>query len=161
MTTKEVNRASLDKALSTLSCGYFINGNTGVGKTFLVKKHLGESPRSINRINDACDEKGNYSPDSLWKKEQVLIMSQPRYVIDDLGNEDDRYTKILSRIIEDRHTAYHKTDGKWKTIITTNLTLEELARRYGAGTLRRIAEMCVCFTLIDTCMTKDKDVYIP
>jgi len=55
-------------------------------------------------------------------------------ILDDLGVEPEVGAPVLA------HVLHHRYDSARPTIVTTGLTVEQIAKRYGAGVARRLVE---------------------
>ncbi len=55
-------------------------------------------------------------------------------ILDDLGVEPEVGAPAIA------HVLHHRYDGERPTIVTTGLTVEQLAKHYGAGVARRLLE---------------------
>jgi DNA replication protein DnaC len=55
-------------------------------------------------------------------------------ILDDIGVEPEIGAPAVA------HVLHHRYDGERPTIVTTGLTVEQLAKRYGAGVARRLLE---------------------
>jgi DNA replication protein DnaC len=73
----------------------------------------------------------------LGEGEAALVrraMAAELAVLDDLGVELDAGAPVVA------HVLHHRYDRERPTIATTGLTVEQLAKRYGAGVARRLVE---------------------
>lgn len=131
-------------------------GNTGTGKTHLaaaISNHViddkhhpvmfGTYIEYLDRIrSEFCDntEHAKYEMKSL-----------PLLVIDDLGKEKQTAwsDQTLFEIINYRY------EHRLPVLITTNLSPDELARRYDKAVISRLHEMCIYVSMIG----KDHRVY--
>lgn len=73
--------------------------------------------------------------------EVVVAMRNPLVLIDDLGSERDTANNAIPDVIQERHAESLPT---W---VTTGLSPEECAKRYGGGTTRRLFEMATVIKL--------------
>jgi len=147
----KTNREGAKEYLASTSNGTIIIGDTGVGKTTLVKHYERMVSATIlsmefqsegiegvkNRINNQIHLQGNV------------------VVIDDLGAEEDvkhfgnglcpiRYT------VQAIYDINQRTSQNTKLIFTTNLNKEELTVKYGLRVVERIWEMCDRLVINDT-----------
>ena len=113
-----------------------LSGDPGVGKTFLMRCLHG-------RLRTAAEIAG-YGLAQLW----MFYSWTDAYdiVIDDLGaepmvSEYGAKEDVLKAVIA------HREPLKFRTHITTNLTAEQIAKRYGDRTLSRLIGMCRAFKL--------------
>jgi ATPase subunit of ABC transporter with duplicated ATPase domains len=132
--------------------GYSIllTGETGVGKTFLMRCLCG----SVRPADDIASwglawTHGFYS----WTDELDIV-------IDDLGSErtvaeygakDEVLKAVIAHRLDGQTARHRKGDINparvGRTHITTNLTAEQIAERYGDRTLSRITGMCKSFRI--------------
>ena len=123
-----------------------ISGNTGTGKSVgavwalktLMYKQCGD-PLDEDRWGSYLSRIQNHiawvMPIELTFKEYGMrdkALNARYLVIDDLGTEDTRFAKNVSYVISRRH------DREQTTIITTNLTMEELKSLYGERAYDRL-----------------------
>jgi len=113
--------------------GVLLTGQTGVGKTFFM--------RSMGRRLYTAAEIADYGLSQLHKFFEWTDGHE--IVIDDLGTEatvaeygakDDLMKSVIAHRCERQRGVTH---------VTTNLTAEEIAERYGDRTLSRLLGMCV------------------
>lgn len=128
-------------------------GGTGLGKTFLataVAKAVSEKGFSvayegaISLFNKL--ERAKFSPTEENRREAEALVSADLLVIDDLGTEmaGAFVTSALYGLLEDRLRL-----GK-SMVITTNLTVEEFARRYSAQIASRLYGEFTRLTFVGT-----------
>jgi len=116
-------------------------GNTGLGKTFLsacIANQVAEkgfsvayetAPRLFSKL-----EKDRFSPDEQTKAQMDSLNSCDLLIIDDLGTElpGNFVTAALYNLVNDRLLS-----GK-SMIVSTNLNVEEIARRYSPQIASRL-----------------------
>lgn len=125
---------------------FFLWGNYGTGKTGMavgILKNRVEAyceaaffvtvPRLLEMIRASYDKHDSPHEEALRRARTTSLL-----VLDDLGAErpTDWVQEQLYLIINERH------DNRLDTVITSNLTLDQLADRIGERTIWRIAEMC-------------------
>ena len=123
---------------------WFIHGAVGVGKTCLavgyayemVQAHLTPTrfitlPAMMSEIRSCYDDGGPSEREVLryYKEAELLI-------VDDMGAEHTSSSNWLYQILGDRH------DQLRPTVMTSNLSISELAGIYGERITSRINEMC-------------------
>lgn len=136
--------------------GFFITGDRGVGKTHLAVALLKDSIKDVRELNDFVTP---ISRSSLFVSVPELLMelrwsysgqgeaergvlvrytSADTLVLDDLGAEkaSEWVLQMLYIIIDRRYRDFKKT------IITSNLSLDEISERLGDRIASRIAGMC-------------------
>ena len=122
-----------------------LRGNIGVGKTTLglsVRRVLAEHGTSTEEI-DAISIAEVYQED---KAEYQRLLKVKSLLIDDIGTEPSMVkqfgneTSPMAMMITERY-RYRERLGL-TTIITTNLSVEELTERYGARVVDRLRELC-------------------
>ena len=145
-------KASLQGDIRSL----FLSGANGVGKTYKAAGILCHWIESLNYkqlLN--CSEAGNYPvfitvPELLMKIRNCFSLQQceesvvekysrcPVLVLDDLGVEKttEWVLQTLYIILNNRYSNY------MQTIITSNLTIEEIGDKLGDRIASRIAGMC-------------------
>ncbi len=118
-------------------------GNTGLGKTFLANAIANEAIKNGKTVvyqtapilmDKIMDYRFSYDKTSNEKEQYNKIFEVDLLIIDDLGTEtmtNNKFTELF-KIINTR-----LLDGK-KILISTNLTLNELYKRYEERVLSRI-----------------------
>lgn len=139
--------------------GLLLSGNTGTGKTEFVKKCLPELvfyPKANHPDRKFFIAKAFVN---AWKRHDGIIDSDYwgtllgsansadsyHFMIDDLGQEPTGHafgvvSEVMDEIICQRYLDWEKTGTI--TIITTNLSVENLRKRYGDRTFDRLKAMC-------------------
>jgi DNA replication protein DnaC len=129
--------------IRTTRKGAYIWGPVGTGKTyaaFAILKQLGEmglrarfhtAPELMDLLRDDFDHKDSYNLERLLENRGVLI-------VDDLGTEkaSDWVAETLHKIVDKRYREV------LPMIITSNLSLDQLAERIGDRIPSRLSEMC-------------------
>lgn len=143
---KEIYKACLDFTgnFDETSSGLLFTGPTGIGKTFLsscIAKELLDKGKTVYyqtafRIFDMLEDYQFNKSNAVDKNDLDIIFSADLLIIDDLGTEFmNSYTKSeLFNIINSRLL------GNKKTIISTNLNLNELQNMYSERVASRIVE---------------------
>ena len=116
-------------------------GNTGLGKTFLsacvaraaADKGYSVAYESASHLMGKL-EKNRFNPDDQNREDVQKIMGCDLLIVDDLGTElpGNFVTAALYTLVNDRLLA-----GK-PMVISTNLNVEEIARRYSAQIASRL-----------------------
>lgn len=129
--------------------GLLLHGTTGVGKTHLAYSigdalsKKGQWPYFTNWVDFLAKIKASWNDERLSEtaiKEPLL--TKRVVIIDDLGaeliakNEQNWVTERLYEIINAR------LDKQLPTIVTSNLNLDALGKRYSERTSSRLADMC-------------------
>lgn len=158
--------------------GLYLTGKAGTGKTHLavaLLKHeamtppeimfnadsghftlaLHSKPRFISVPDLLMSIRTSFKPDSTVREHDVILpyLTSDMIVMDDLGAEktSDWSIQTLYTVFDQRYREMKKT------IITSNLSLDEIASRIGDRIASRIAGMCRVFTLTG----KDRRISMP
>lgn len=124
--------------------GLFIYGNSGVGKTYFCHA-LANAKNDIHVSNfiDLLSEFRDWIKKGFYSEKIDELCKENYLVIDDMGAE-----KITEFVFEFVYTIINKRyENMKRTVITTNLSLDDFQERYGDRILSRIAEMCVMIEL--------------
>jgi hypothetical protein len=133
----------------SLSKGICLSGNTGTGKTTLMKI-FNEGPQGLFKIintNTVSDKYQSYGTDSLWKNYMGyddLRSAQYKFIFDDLGAERTSVQNMgnplnpMERIIL---WKYEHEDPFVNTHFTTNLSGSQIEALYGTRVRSRLKEM--------------------
>ena len=124
------------------SSGHLLfNGGTGLGKTFLsacIARAVADRGYSVvyetaNRLFSKL-EQAKFSPNEENRREAAQIQSCDLLILDDLGTEmpSQFVTASLYSLLSDR-----LLDGK-SMVISTNLNVEEISRRYNPQIASRL-----------------------
>ena len=134
-----INEPSLDK-------GLLIIGNTGVGKT-LIMEALKECNMLLNRFDNSY--KFTTSNNIVRRYDRVGQVGiehffNDSWYIDDIGAEDEggyfgKKMEVMKLLIEEREKLFTSTGIK--THASSNLTTEEIRKRYGARISDRLYKM--------------------
>jgi DNA replication protein DnaC len=148
------NREGAKEHLANTKNGTIIIGDTGIGKTTLVRQ---------DRMVSASILAMEFQANGL-EAVKSLINSQIDYqgrtvIIDDLGLEDDvkhfgNGLDPIAYIVQAIYDINQIADQKIKLIFTTNLGKKELTIKYGIRVVERIWEMCDRLKLDDTNLRK-------
>lgn len=139
----DVARSRAAKALDARAL--IAEGPAGSGKSTLVCAMLGARARRLigegrrwhgAMFVSAIDLGRSRSVSRLGEEPEIVLdaMRAKVLVIDDLGAESPRDSEPIVQVIHARH------DAEAPTWITTGITAEEIATRYGGGIARRIYE---------------------
>jgi DNA replication protein DnaC len=115
-------------------------GTAGAGKTSLAVAFANAWARASARpavFVTAADLGLARQQHGLGEGEASLVrqaMGADLAILDDLGVEADAGAPVVA------HVLHHRYDRERPTIATTGLTVEQLAKRYGAGVARRLVE---------------------
>ena len=161
---------ALMSRMSTRSCrrGWILSGKTGCGKTTAAEWCRWAANKGRPRqewvqmrnvldiyddIYDVMQREGHMSEDKMeaygLTRGDCLHEHSLDLIIDDLGAEPRMAVHYgqrscpLQEMLMRRYVAYPQA----KTYITTNLTMDEIAREYGERVRSRLEEMCDVITL--------------
>ena len=161
---------ALMSRMSTRSCrrGWILSGKTGCGKTTAAEWCRWAANKGRPRqewvqmrnvldiyddIYDVMQREGHMSEDKMeaygLTRGECLHEHSLDLIIDDLGAEPRMAVHYgqrscpLQEMLMRRYVAYPQA----KTYITTNLTMDEIAREYGERVRSRLEEMCDVITL--------------
>ncbi len=123
--------------------GIFLFGPAGTGKTHLVAKIAQETDLATKFIKMPkllLQLRSNFNTSSSWENADTInkLASQELLIIDDLGAEktSDWVEETIYLLIDERY-------GKeLPTILTSNYSLSDIAKRVGDRVASRITEMC-------------------
>lgn len=148
-----VNRQELDTILNKMkekqiNKGILLMGPVGVGKTTIMKKHIG-----------SCFSSNYYSTQYMLGGIEAFVNKQGRLMhridcIDDLGTEiiPSHFGNKLDLVPYLIQIGYEQSVSFG--FYTTNLNYTELKERYGARVIDRLQEKCFFFILEDTSFRK-------
>lgn len=132
----------------------FLGGNTGVGKTVaatwiasMLKDPMFWLPARMVYVREE------------WNTVATRSINAPLLVIDDLGTEPNEWaSQELTRIIEIRYDRGYSPTKKFRTVVTTNLSLngegKKSLQRYGERLISRLAD----FPSVDYVFTNGADL---
>jgi len=136
---------------------YLLTGGTGCGKTHLASAAMRHYIQ--NARNDVDSPWGSFSAMFVTVVELLLEIRQTYHKNSELSERDiiDRYSMIHLLVLDDlgakkntewtEQTLYliidRRINNKMWTIVTSNLSLDEIERAYGARIASRLAEMKV------------------
>jgi len=124
--------------------GFFISGAMGSGKTTASAVFLME-PIYRGQITHARFLEAPALMSMVFDEPELLLYYKKRkiLVLDDFGREYRKNTEYVAKLYEDfiRYRMTHKL----VTGITSNLSLEEIEKAYGAGVAYLIEHSCVVF----------------
>lgn len=118
-----------------------LSGGVGTGKTHLAAAiaHYAIERGVITKFGNVTDIFQSLR-DAFTTDEDILseVKSVPLLVLDDLGKEkhSEWSTETIYSIVNYRY------EHMLPTVITTNMTVEELQDRVGSATMSRLMEMC-------------------
>jgi len=155
------NKEEIKNILHKIACwllattpGLMICGNTGTGKTTIAKALITFFNAYNQFYNTECfranvEKLSGYSLNQIAKddKEFQRIKGTLRLFIDDIGVETTdvkSYGTALTPFAELLHERY---ENQTVTILTTNLSMEQLREKYGERTFSRLNEMFARVTL--------------
>lgn len=122
--------------------GLFLYGDAGSGKTHLAVKiaqEIGLNTKFVKTSKLLLEMKSNFDGKSWQNEAMVKKLSEIELLIlDDLGAE-----KTTEWVAETFYLLIDERYGKMlPIIITSNLSLEEIEKRFGDRICSRITEMC-------------------
>jgi len=137
-------KALTDWCLNPLGGLAFVTGPVGVGKThilYAVKKlcYVHQIPCWIEDLPELATKWSAMKPWEAMQSARAILRFPGVVLLDDLGaerddslKEDSRITDMLNAIISERE--------KWqrRTLVTSNLSLDAIATRYGPRTSSRL-----------------------
>lgn len=122
--------------------GLFIYGGTGTGKTYILHALAKLKELAVfNFVEMLSESKSMFG--KVQYKDIFWFLEEDHLLIDDVGSEKttDFVQEFLYLIVNKRY------NNMKRTVLTTNLSLEDFRERYGDRILSRISEMCVLLEL--------------
>lgn len=122
--------------------GLLYFGNSGTGKSFAAK--VISTFRGINyHTCGDLETKYERSTDAFWE----VIRENKDIIIDDLGTEKTRHDygnkfELMAKALEERHRLFERYGTK--TIITANMSGDDIKNRYTERIYSRFFQMCEC-----------------
>ncbi len=118
--------------------GIFIFGDTGTGKTYALHA-LSKGRAMVDNFTMLLSEFRDYMQKGFYHDKIKEYTSQEYVFIDDIGAE-----KTSDFVIEFLYVLINKRyENMKRTVIGTNLSLDQLQQRYGDRIVSRLMEMCV------------------
>ncbi len=129
--------------------GLLLHGTTGVGKThlaFSIGSHISDKgywPYFINWVDFLTKIKRSWNDENLH--ESIIkypVLTRPIVIIDDIGaemmgrGEQNWVSEILYEIVRTR------SEAQSPTVITSNLNLDAMSKRYTDRVTSRLVDMC-------------------
>lgn len=150
-TITDTNQKTLE-VLKGLKKGLFLHGVAGSGKTYCLyalrsslSKWRLECSKIENWVELLFEIRDRYSNNQSVKYILDYITEKDFIFLDDVGAENQtQNSQELLYLILDRANRNQKV-----LFITTNLSLEEFAKKYGDRLMSRIAELCIAFEMKD------------
>lgn len=158
------------------SKGILLRGNVGSGKSILfrtlrdIKKGNESEVQALFRgvLFDKCEKIAKLYQSGGDKALDYYVKGVIRtpdgksfrsYCFDDLGNEETKNhygnaREVFKDIIDDRYDQY--VDDGLITSFTTNLTMDEIEKRYDRRTRSRIEQMCNIISIGGTDQYQDR-----
>lgn len=132
-------------AETKLNCrrkGLLLFGQCGTGKSFAAKVITSFRDLHYYTCRD-LEKKYEKSDTHFWE----MMSERKDIVIDDLGTESTRNDfgskfELFANAIDERHRLFEQYGTR--TIITTNLSGEDIKARYTERIYSRICQMCEC-----------------
>ena len=122
--------------------GLFIYGDTGTGKTHAMHA-LSKGKGKVKNFVELLVEFRDHMQKGCYFSRIRDFVNEDYLFIDDIGAE-----KLSDFVIEFLYLVINKRyENEKRTVISTNLSLEEFGKRYGDRLLSRIAEMCVIYEM--------------
>ena len=149
---EELNQLILES--STNKRGLLVLGVPGVGKTYAVRK-----PRMVSASMLAMEFQLNGIDGVRANINNQIQYQGGTVVIDDLGIEENvkhygNGIDPIAWVIQSIYDINQTSDLPIMILLTSNLNMEELTKRYGIRVIERIQEMCTTVALQDTNIRK-------
>ena len=128
--------------LECRSKGLFLFGSVGTGKSFAAKVIA-----SANKIHFYTCRELELKYEKSGDHFRVMMSERKDIVIDDLGTESERNDygtkfELMERGLDERHRLFEQFGTR--TIITSNMSGEDIEKRYSSRIYSRIRQMCEC-----------------
>lgn len=119
--------------------GIFIYGDTGVGKTYTLHAISNSKQVDVRNFTEMLVEFRDAIQKGCYYERLKELIKSDYLFIDDIGSEklSDYVVEFLYLIINGRY------ENMKRTVLATNLSIEEFGNRYGDRVLSRIGEMCI------------------
>ena len=153
-TSVKLNREEAKEHLNNTDNGVILIGSPGVGKTTLIARDRMVSASLLAmefQVNGIQAIKDLINPQIHYNNNVV--------VIDDLGIEENvkhygNGIDPIAWVIQSIYDINQTSDLPIMILLTSNLNMEELTKRYGIRVIERIQEMCTTVALQDTNIRK-------
>lgn len=124
--------------------GCIIFGSTGTGKTHALYAIANHTKEKVENFVAMLVEFRDYMHRGIYFEKIKELQNQKTLFIDDLGAEktSEFVVEFLYLIFNGRYVK-----GNVHTVITTNLTLDEIEERYGSRIVSRMSEMLTFINL--------------
>lgn len=131
-------KALIDKSVSEKK-GIFIYGDTGVGKTYTLHAIANTKQVAVRNFTEMLVQFRDAIQKGCYYDKLKDLVEQDYLFIDDIGSEklSDYVIEFLYIIVNGRY------ENMKRTVLATNLSIEEFGNRYGDRILSRLSEMCV------------------
>lgn len=135
--------------------GLFLRGDVGIGKTFglqLLAARFGWKFVTAREVEGFFRTQPNYTEWVEYCRAADFFGRGKTLVIDDLGTENEDFMQYgqranpLAELLEKRYDlSFHR--DRVRTIVTSNLTDQQLKERYGFRVFDRLREMFAVVTV--------------
>jgi DNA replication protein DnaC len=135
--------------------GYIFIGGIGCGKTKrvnFISKLCGIDiifADKVGSIWQQCDGDNEYFKDAIkagyeWRKYDRVPHFYQDLIVDDLGVEETSYSCYGNNIDVMKELIYcrYEVFPRWRTFFTSNMTRQQIEKRYGERCYSRLCEMC-------------------
>lgn len=123
--------------------GIFIYGDTGVGKTYAMHALANNKRAKVLNFVELLVQFRDHIQNGCYFSRITDLVNEDYLFIDDIGAEklSDFVVEFLYLVINKRY------ENEKRTVLSTNLSLEDFSKRYGDRLLSRVAEMCVIYEM--------------
>ena len=123
--------------------GIFLHGDTGVGKTYAMYAIAKNKKAKVDNFPKLLVEFRDYMQRGCYHDRIKDYVDQDYLFIDDLGAEkmSEYVAEFIYILVNERYM------NQKRTVLSTNLSLEEFEERDGDRILSRIGEMCVMYSM--------------